>query len=134
MRLQLKSAIGRRFVASFDRYHHHLTEEGGTRKSFEQPIAIRSSAIEPVHFEDNGDILALIEAISRHFASARSVDPIARQKALIYVVENTIILGTGKVRELIGVKPKGDSYRWGSFVFDRAGKIGRELGWRVRKV
>jgi hypothetical protein len=134
IKIGLRAFITPLELERLDRLNKHLVEDGGSLESFEQPIVLRSSAIEPLReAEEYADILQLIEAISRHFAGARSVDPVANQKALIWLAENGVAVPTSKVKELIGSKPVGQVYVWGSFQFEKCGKLGRSVGWLVKK-
>jgi hypothetical protein len=49
------------------------------------------------------------------------------------VVDRGWLLPTHYVKELIGVRPHGEVYRWGSYEFVRSGKFGRSAAWKVRK-
>ncbi|MDJ0590532.1 MAG: hypothetical protein QNJ72_11130 [Pleurocapsa sp. MO_226.B13] len=50
---------------------------------------------------------------------------------LRWCAEEKLQLTTSQVKELIGVKPRGDRFVRGSFTFDKVGKIGKESAWRV---
>lgn len=47
-------------------------------------------------------------------------------------------LTTSQVKDLIGVKPKCDrgknTFRRGSFIFVKSGKIGNQTSWKVKKL
>lgn len=121
-------------VELLDRFDRWI-RDGGSAKTFEKPVRIPRAEIVSISSnssQETNEILILIEAISRHFAK-QSTDPIANVKALVYLADNLIIVPTSKVRELIGIKPRGDIYQWGSFIFERRGKLGRESGWSVTK-
>ncbi|NEP31750.1 hypothetical protein [Moorena sp. SIO3B2] len=65
------------------------------------------------------------------------LSPIEYMQQLKMAAEERWLLTTSEVRELIKVKPhtrKGeDTYRRGSWVFVKSGKIGRETAWRVEQ-
>ena len=48
------------------------------------------------------------------------------------------LLTTSQVKELIGIKPRckggGKTFRRGSFIFIKSGKIGNQTSWKVQKV
>jgi hypothetical protein len=44
------------------------------------------------------------------------------------------ILSSQKIYELIGMKPHGSQFVWGSWQFIAKGKLGRGKGWIVEKV
>ena len=58
-------------------------------------------------------------------------DPLWQLERLRWCAEEKMQLTTTQVKELIGVKPRGDRLIRGSFTFSRIGKIGRESAWRV---
>ncbi len=76
--------------------------------------------------------LQLVEAIARHIAATR--DPLQHYAALERAIASGWLLSTAEVRSLIGVKPSGDRFQRGSFIFVRAGKIGAQAAWKVLKV
>jgi hypothetical protein len=53
-------------------------------------------------------------------------------------IANNWELTTSEVQQLIGVKPyykKGENtYKRGSFIFVKTGRIGNQSSWRVKKV
>lgn len=76
--------------------------------------------------------LQLVEAIARHIAATR--EPLQHYAALERAIASGWLLSTAEVRSLIGIKPQGDRFQRGSFVFIRSGKIGAQAAWRVAKV
>lgn len=42
-------------------------------------------------------------------------------------------LSTSQIKEMIGVKPRGETFKHGCFIFSKCGKINRESAWRVSK-
>jgi hypothetical protein len=73
-----------------------------------------------------------VEAIARHFQQQR--EPLQHYTALERAIANSWLLSTAEVRSLIGVKPSGDRFQHGSFVFVKSGKIGAQSAWRVAKI
>ena len=56
-------------------------------------------------------------------------DPLWFVDRLIYAEKLNIWLSTSQVKLLIGVKPYGEVFKRGSFVFKKVGRIGRESAW-----
>ncbi|NER91557.1 hypothetical protein [Moorena sp. SIO3A2] len=84
----------------------------------------------------------LIDAIASGIERAninrmQPLSPIEYMQQLKLAAEERWLLTTSEVRELIKVKPhtrKGeDTYRRGSWLFVKSGKIGRETAWRVEQ-
>lgn len=78
------------------------------------------------------DLLELAELFARHLSKMR--DPLQHYAALERAIASSWLLSSSEVRALIGVKPSGDRFHRGSFIFIRAGKIGAQAAWRVAKV
>jgi hypothetical protein len=121
-----------------DKLDKHL-KSGGTLSDFESSrteIFRAEAVIEPatatVINQDRENFLELIEVIARHIAATR--DPLQHYAALERAIATGWILSTAEVRSLIGVKPRGDQFQRGSFVFVKSGKIGNQAAWRVAKV
>lgn len=89
-----------------------------------KPVAI-TKPLEPIP--------DLIEQLARAIASNQS-DPLANYDALEKAYQNQWIISTKKIQDLIGVKPHGSEYIWGSWRFIAKGKLGRGKGWLVEKV
>lgn len=119
-----------------DKLDKHL-KTGGTLSDFESshteimPAAIEPAAATAIN-QERENFLELIEAIARHIAATR--DPLQHYAALERAIASGWILTTAEVRALIGVKPRGDQFQRGSFIFIRSGKIGTQAAWRVAKV
>ncbi|NEO59278.1 MAG: hypothetical protein F6J98_02260 [Moorea sp. SIO4G2] len=84
----------------------------------------------------------LIDAIASGIERAninrmKPLSPIEYMQQLKIAAQEQWLLTTSEVRELIKVKPhtrKGeDTYRRGSWLFVKSGKIGRETAWRVEQ-
>jgi hypothetical protein len=78
------------------------------------------------------DLLELAESFARHLSKLR--DPLQHYAALERAIASGWLLSSTEVRALIGVKPSGDRFQRGSFIFIRSGKIGAQAAWRVVKV
>jgi hypothetical protein len=81
---------------------------------------------------DAADMMLLIESIARQIAATR--DPLQHYAALERAIASNWLLTTAEVRSLIGVRPNGDRFQRGNFVFVRSGKIGNQAAWRVMKI
>jgi hypothetical protein len=115
-----------------DRLNVYL-KEGGSCEDFEPTIRLDSSEIEVASKQEAyADMLMLIEAISKHFKQ-ESADPLANQKALLFAAENSLILPSSQIKQLIGKKPSKLVFLWGRFQIEKVGKVGRESGWAVYK-
>ena len=64
----------------------------------------------------------------------RLTDPLWAHKNLEQLEKMGLMVSTTEVFNLIGVKPRGAEFTRGSWKFTKAGKIGRESGWRVVKI
>jgi hypothetical protein len=119
-----------------DKLDKHL-KTGGTLSDFESSrTKIMPAAIEPavaaVKSVDRDDFLELIERVAA--AVKPAADPLRHYTALERAIASGWLLSTAEVRSLIGVKPHGDRFQRGSFVFIRSGKIGAQAAWKVLKV
>ena len=130
-----RSYITSEELAELDRLDNHI-KSGGTFENFKTKLSVNkqtSVEIVPVEQADNlNETLVLVEAIAKHFAQPR--DLMAEYKALLFAVENKLLLPSSKIQQLIGVKPKGEIFQHGNFRFTRAGKIGNQAAWVVEKV
>ncbi len=77
------------------------------------------------------ETLELIDAIASHFTPKSN--PLAHYEALEQAIEHRWLLTSFEVAQLTGVKPKGERFERGSFIFDRTGKIGCQYAWKVTK-
>lgn len=100
-----------------------------TNASGEQ-VKTRSANASDLFGEHLGDFIQLVQAIATLFPS----DPLANYKALALAAKEEWLLPTNKVRELIGVKPQGETFRRGNWMFERRGKIGNQAAWLVTGV
>jgi len=74
----------------------------------------------------------LIQMLAEKLQPPRS--PIQNWRELEEASEKGWLLTTKQVQELAGAKPKGNQWQRGAFLFTKAGKIGREAAWQVKKV
>jgi hypothetical protein len=74
----------------------------------------------------------LIEQLAK--AINQNSNPLANYDALEKACSNNWIISTHKVYDLIGSKPHGNEYVWGSWRFIAKGKLGRGKGWLVEKI
>lgn len=88
-------------------------------------------AVEPHDFA--GVLTALTQLIQTMQTSNGARSPLYVWEQLDRACEKEWILTTSQVKELIGVQPYGDVYEYGTFCFQRHGRIGREAGWEVWK-
>ena len=85
------------------------------------------------------ELLEVIEVLGTAIASRlQPIDPIAYNNSLEQALEQNWILSTSEVKQLIGIKPscpKGETvFTRGCWAFTKAGKIGNQTGWRVKKI
>ena len=76
------------------------------------------------------DLVHLVQTIAH---SISPPNPISHWEKLQWLVDNEIIISTAEVQALVGTKPKGNKWTRGSFTFEKAGKLGTQLGWKVSK-
>ena len=85
------------------------------------------------------ELLEIIEVLGTAIASRlQPIDPIAYNHSLEQAQEQNWILSSKEVKQLIGIKPscpKGENvFTRGCWTFTKAGKIGNQTGWRVKKI
>ena len=85
------------------------------------------------------ELLEIIEVLGTAIASRlQPIDPIAYNHSLEQAQEKNWILSSKEVKQLIGIKPscpKGENvFTRGCWAFTKAGKIGNQTGWRVKKI
>ncbi len=81
--------------------------------------------------EEPTNIVELVETIARAITPP---NPIAHWEKLAWLADNQIIVSTSEVQALVGTKPKGDRWSRGSFTFERSGKLGTQVAWKVLKI
>jgi hypothetical protein len=117
-------------IAEFPRSSEVVSHESSVISHQTSDINLSTASLDKS--EQALDLLQLAEAMARHLAKMR--DPLQHYAALERAIASGWLLSTAEVRSLIGVKPTGDRYQRGSFVFIRSGKIGAQSAWRVVKV
>jgi len=100
-------------------------------KQAPQSITVADTVTEPLPTQL--PIPDLIEQLAKAIASKQS-DPLSNYDALEKACSNNWIISSQKIHDLIGVKPHGSEYIWGSWKFIAKGKPGRAKGWIVEKV
>jgi hypothetical protein len=131
-----RAYISKEELAELDRLDLHI-KTGGKLEDFQPAnnqslVVSQESAVNEVapRSADNfNETLQLIEAIARHFQQQR--EPLQHYTALERAIASGWTLSTAEVRSLIGVKPRGDRFQRGSFIFVRAGKIGAQAAWKI---
>lgn len=134
---------------SLDRW---LTQEGGKMKDFDPSLAVESSdkltrldsedslpveyqeatLIDRKEEESKSEWSPLIEILAEKLSPAGS--PLENWRELEEASEKGWLLTSKQVHQLAGAKPHGSKWQRGSFVFTKAGKIGREVAWLVEKM
>ena len=125
-------------VRLLDDLHSHI-KAGGTMTNFTpgsiervnrpvSPVGASSLPLQAANFEE------LVRAIA---AVIKPTEPLQYMEVLERAAEKEWLLSTSEVRALIGVKPKTkkgeDTYKRGSWLFVKSGKIGGQTAWRVTK-
>jgi hypothetical protein len=94
-----------------------------------------NSLLEPSQVDG---LVRLIEAISaiNHKVSNPETKPdaLAHYRQLEEAIAHNWILTTSEIEELLGVKPKGETFTRGCWLFTKAGKVGIQNGWSVSKI
>jgi hypothetical protein len=134
----IRSYISGEELEELDRLDSHI-KTGGKLEDFQPAnnqslVVSQESAVNgtPRSADNFNETLQLVEAIARHIAATR--DPLQHYAALERAIASSWLLSTTEVRALIGVKPSGDRFQHGSFVFIKSGKIRNQAAWRVAKV
>lgn len=127
---------------ALDELHHYLQTPGRSLSGFVEEKGIAAATPEA----DNGHITTqtasstasaptTLEAIQALAQALRPpVAPLEHYRALLFAVENELILTSAEVKALIGIKPSSESFTRGRFTFTRAGKIGNQSAWLISKV
>jgi len=131
-----RSYISKEELEELDRLDAHI-RTGGKLEEFKPTLQQNNETIvhltpavdRPDNFTES---LQLVEVIARHFATPH--DPLQHYVALERAIASGWLLSSSEVRSLIGIKPSGDRFQRGSFIFVRSGKIGTQAAWKVLKV
>jgi len=126
-----RAYIGLSDLNELDCLSQHLTE-GGKLSDFASISQTPSeSALTPAPSPSPQpqplEMMAMMQAIS----SPR--DPLAHWAQLEKALENNWQLSSSEIEQLLGLRPKGERWERGSFIFIRTGRIGRETSYRVEK-
>ena len=131
-----KSFAGQLLIDVLDQQDKWLNE-GGILDNFQpvEEVEISSSAdtdMVPIqHSKDD-----LIDSIAKAIIliaenNSQQRDPLLFVKQLMLAAKFKIQLSSSQVKQIIGVKPRGEVFQRGSFKFIKVGKIGRESAWIV---
>lgn len=74
-----------------------------------------------------------LSAALSHLVNLIAPDPLAHYEQLQRACVFGWLLTTGELATILGVKPRGEVFTRGSFVFSSAGKIGNQKAWRICK-
>ncbi len=144
-------------IELLDQLAEHLRSPGATLRNF-TPVSITSidtqidtqidTNYQPIDTPLSRDIVEAVtegaaslsaeikQAISQ-LASKLPSDPLWYMRTLEEARESEWLLTTKELQQLIGVKPKTkkgqNTYKRGSWVFIKSGKIGSQTAWRVTK-
>lgn len=110
-----------------------LKEQRETPLHMSEVVRGDSSLSEVVRGQDEA-LLIIVEKLIELAAIREARSPLATYRELEEAAERGWILPTSVVRDLTGIRPKGLCSCWGCFGFQRSGKMGREAGWRVKKI
>ena len=80
--------------------------------------------------DDTAILQQAIEAIASRMPP---ISPLWWQKELERARSEGWLLSTQDLRDLIGVTPRGSTYKRGVWRFEKAGRIGNQSAWRVLK-
>ncbi|WP_242017977.1 hypothetical protein [Synechocystis sp. FACHB-383] len=72
-------------------------------------------------------LLSLMQSFNRR-------SPLDKHRELEEAASHNWILSTTEIEELLGVKPKGETFTRGCWIFRRSGKIGNQSAWIVEKI
>ena len=142
-------------IKLLDQQHEHL-KNGGTIKNFvpttQAEVTLHNTSSNPdissivettqhnTQLTTQSELLGdIVKAVSNAIAgSMQPVDPLWYLGRLEAARASGWELTTSQVQELIGVKPnckKGKrTFKRGSFIFVKSGKIGNQTSWKVQKV
>ncbi len=98
----------------------------------EDIVSIVGSTQQGTELNTQHDVLAAMAKIMAQNMQPRS--PLWGLEELEKAIANNWILTTSQVEELIGVKPFGEEFERGCFLFLRTGKIGNQNGWMIEKM
>lgn len=105
---------------------------GNSLKNYVPPMEVQVSPVAPTN--DLDELLNFSDTLIKKVRPDRISDIQAKYNFLEWAVDSGVILPTNEVKTLIGIKPNGESFIRGSYLFKRAGKVGVQNGWIVHKV
>jgi hypothetical protein len=150
-------------IELLDQIHQHLAE-GGSLKTFtpiaettvtfepvssgldksldivksrldNSPDTVRSELDSSLDIMDSGlDINPQTLALLNLMQSFNRRSPLDKHRELEEAAAHNWILTTSEIEELLGVKPKGETFTRGCWIFRRSGKIGNQSAWIVEKI
>ena len=128
-------------LQALDQLNEHLTN-GGTLKNF-APILTTTSIVDTVQptldtsldtvnytLDNNTLTLAVIDFL----ANLTVKSPLDHHRDLEEAALKNWILSSGEIEKLLGVKPKGENFQRGCWLFQKAGRIGTQSAWKVSKI
>ena len=133
-----KSFAGQLLIDVLDQQDKWLNE-GGILDNF-QPVEeveinqMRDRDIIPITLPSTNDLIlnSIAIALTKIAESNKPQrDPLWHVEQLMLAAKFKIQLSTSQVKQIIGVKPRGEVFQRGSFKFIKVGKIGRESAWVV---
>lgn len=142
-----RSYISTEQLQALDRLHAHILE-GGSMADLNSPVdlstastgQIKTSPLDSIDKSTGLELINLIAgAVSQSIASTvQQRSPLWYLRELEAARTEGWLLTTGEVQELIGVKPKitkgKSTYERGTYAFVKAGKIGSQAAWQVKKI
>ncbi len=131
-------------IELFDQLADHLANSG-TLKNFSPTLTTTIETVNhsidtvnhpldtPLELSQVNDLVNLVHAIT---ALTTKPDPLSHHRALEEAMRNDWVLSSGELERLLGVaiRTKGEYCDRGCWRFTKAGRIGREQGWRVSKI
>ena len=124
-------------LEALDELNDHL-KSGGTLKNF-TPTTVTTAIVETVQSSLNtvtpslnNDALTL--ALIEYLANLNQRSPLDKYEDLERASAKGWILSSSDIEQLLGVKPKGENFQRGCWLFQKTGKIGTQSAWKVSKI
>lgn len=124
-------------IATLDKLQTHI-DNGGTLKTFIKPliptVVETDSKLDTV--QDTHNLAEIDNTVLGELAKliVNEYNPLRHHQLLKEAAQEGWILTTDEIFKLIGVRPKGEYFVRGSWMFTRSGRIGNKLGWIVERV
>lgn len=143
-----RSYISAEQLEVLDRLHLHI-DQCGSMADFESSHLLQiipldaidksTGLVENVHTQAELLVNLIAGAVSGAIASTvQQRNPLWYMSELEKAEAQSWLLTTSEVHQLIGVKPttpkKVSIYQRGCFIFTKAGKIGTQTAWKVKKI